>query len=376
MLKVALVGCGKIADDHAAQIQRLSDVQVVAVCDRELLMAEQFAERFHVDRAFTDLDQLLDQAGPDVVHITTPPQSHFPLATKCLERGIATYVEKPFTVTAEEAACLIDTAKRHNVALTVGHDLQFSHAARRLRAAVQRGELGERPVHLESYYCYDLGDAKYARALLGDRNHWIRKLPGGLLHNVISHGVARIAEYLGDDPIVLAHGFQSEVLRSMGETTIVDELRVILRDNRGTTAYFTFSSQMKPLLNQFRIFGSRSGFILDEDEQSLIRLRGDRFKSYAEKFLPPVLLAKQQLSNLRYNLGRFFAADFHMKSGMKCLIESFYQAVREGREGPIPTREILLTSRIMDEIFRQLRGNDQREAVSLVPRWAEPAYQN
>ena len=36
----------------------------------------------------------------------------------------------------------------------------------------------------------------YAGALLGDKQHWVRKLPGKLLHNIISHGIARIAEFL------------------------------------------------------------------------------------------------------------------------------------------------------------------------------------
>ena len=49
---------------------------------------------------------------------------------------------------------------------------------------------------MESYYCYDLTDPGYARALLGDKQHWVRQLPGQLLHNIISHGIARIAEFL------------------------------------------------------------------------------------------------------------------------------------------------------------------------------------
>ena len=48
---------------------------------------------------------------------------------------------------------------------------------------------------MESYYCYDLSEPGYATALLGDQQHWVRRLPGKLLHNIISHGVARIAEF-------------------------------------------------------------------------------------------------------------------------------------------------------------------------------------
>src|SRR6267143_451753 len=98
---------------------------------------------------------------------------------------------------------------------------------RRMRRMIERGFLGGAPVHMESYYAYDLGDASYARALLGDPHHWVRRLPGRLLHNIISHGVARIAEFLPDEsPGVMAHGFVSPVLKRLNETEIMDELRV------------------------------------------------------------------------------------------------------------------------------------------------------
>ena len=77
MLKVAIVGCGKIADAHALAIQRIKGCEIVAVCDREPLMSRQLYERFPVKKCFTDLTQLLSEAKPDVVHITTPPESHF-----------------------------------------------------------------------------------------------------------------------------------------------------------------------------------------------------------------------------------------------------------------------------------------------------------
>ena len=98
MLKVAIVGCGKIADAHASQIERIKGCEIVGVCDREPLMARQLYERFPVKRYFSDLGELLGEAKPDVVHITTPPKSHFDLAKLCLEWGCHVYVEKPFTL--------------------------------------------------------------------------------------------------------------------------------------------------------------------------------------------------------------------------------------------------------------------------------------
>ena len=366
MLKVAIVGCGKIADAHALEIQRIKNCRIVGVYDREELMARQLYERFPIDGFYNNLAVLLDKTRPDVVHITTPPQSHFPLAKQCLERSCHVYVEKPFTLDAREAVDLIKLAEARGLKVTAGHDDQFSHVARRLRALVQDGYLGGPPLHLESYYCYELrGD--YAKALLGDKQHWVRRLPGQLLHNIISHGIARIAEYFQSDaPKVMAYGFTSPYLQSLGENEIIDELRVIISEDQRTTAYFTFSSQMRPDLHEFRVYGARNGLIFDQDNQTLIRLRGKRFTSYAEKFIPPMIFTKQYLGNLAHNARLFLARDFHMKSGMKCLIESFYQSISDDAPLPIPYREILLTTRIMDRIFEQVNpATLERDQIEL-----------
>ena len=365
MLKVGIVGCGKIADAHASQIQRVEGCEIVGVCDREPLMARQLYERFPVKAYFTDLTELLNTSRPDVVHITTPPESHFDVARFCLEQGCHVYVEKPFTLNAEQAERLIAIAEEKGLKLTVGHNDQFSHVARRMRALVESGYLGGTPVHMESYYSYDLGDPSYARALLGNKQHWVRRLPGKLLHNIISHGIARIAEFLTSDaPHVIAYGFVSPLLKGINEREIVDELRVIICEEERTTAYFTFSSQMRPSIHEFRIYGAKNGLVLDQDHEILIQLRGEKYKSYADKFVPPVQFAKQHLGNSLRNLRQFLAMDFHMDSGMKQLIESFYQSIREGTAMPIPYREILLTARIMDAIFDQLSDSQPQSQLA------------
>jgi predicted dehydrogenase len=119
-LRVAIVGCGKIADAHAEQIRRIKECDLVGACDREELMARQFAERFEASRSFDNLDQLLEEARPEVVHVTTPPQSHFAIARQCLEHGCHVYVEKPFTLNAHEAEVLVGLAEARGLRVTSG----------------------------------------------------------------------------------------------------------------------------------------------------------------------------------------------------------------------------------------------------------------
>src|SRR5690348_4772414 len=103
MLNVAIVGCGKIADDHASILQTIPGCRITAVCDREPLMARQLYERFPVGEFYSDVATMLRKAKPDVVHVTTPPQSHFEISKFCLENACHVYVEKPFTLCAAEA---------------------------------------------------------------------------------------------------------------------------------------------------------------------------------------------------------------------------------------------------------------------------------
>ncbi len=123
----------------------------------------------------------------------------------CLQSGCHVYVEKPFTIDTAEAEELIKLANQKNLKITAGHNAQFTHAMARMRRLVKNGYLGGKPLHLESRYCYDFGNESYAKALLGDKEHWVRKLHGSLLQNIISHGISKIAEFLtGDNPIVIA----------------------------------------------------------------------------------------------------------------------------------------------------------------------------
>ena len=364
MLKIAIVGCGKIADSHAAQIKRIRYCELVAVCDREQLLAQQLAERFGVDRYFVESSSLLEACRPDVVHITTPPQSHFELAKRCLKSGSHVYVEKPFTVDCREAEELLELANRNKRLITAGHNALFTSAARRMRQLIHEGYLGGPPVHMESTWCYDLSDPAYAKAALGDRQHWLRRLPGKLLQNIISHGVAPLAEFFTHTPEeITVCGFVSPALRSIGEIDIVDELRVMMR-GQDQTAYFTFSSQMRPSQHEFRAFGSRNGIVFDEDQQTVIKLRGSRRKSYAEIFIPPLNLARQYVGNWMHNASLFLRNDFHFDASKKYLFESFYQSILKRLPPPVPYRDIMLTTEIMEKIFQQLQGERAQQVNS------------
>ena len=361
MLRIAIVGCGKIADQHVHAIRRIDDCIIVGLCDRELLMARQLGERFGINACFTDLQGLLETTKPDVVHITTPPGSHHSLARGCLESGSHVYLEKPFTITAGEAESLIRLAEGRDLKITAGHNLQFTPETLEMRQLLAEGFLGGKPVHLESHFCYNLGDTTYVSALLGNRQHWVRQLPGQLLQNIISHGIAKLAEFLDDDLIeIVGTAHQSEQLRNLDAPEVLDELRVLIRDRSGTTAFFCFSTQIKGL-NELRLYGPEGSIVVDHISGTVVRNKYRPCKSYLTYFVPPLRAAREHLRNTRINVINFVRQRLHQDSGMKELIERFYNSVRSGSPPPIPYREIILTARIMDEIFVQIYGGQKPE---------------
>ena len=325
-------------------------------------MAEQLGERCGIKEYFSDASEMLAKCSPDVVHITTPPQSHFLLARQCLEAGCHVYVEKPFAVTADEAEALVQIAERRKLKVTAGHNLQFTLEMLKMRELVKERFLGNRIVHIESYFSYDLGDVSYAAPLLGNKTHWVRQLPGQLLHNIVSHGIAKLAEFMDDEIVELtALGGQSPKLRSLGQEDLLDEVRVLLRDKRETTAFFCFTTQIKPGVNQLRIYGNENSILVDHASGTIIRYKTRAAKSYLTYFLPPLHNAAEYFRNACSNIANFVSRKLYQDAGMKELIARFYQSIQTGGEPPIPYREIILTARIMDEIFAKIYAQRQDE---------------
>ncbi len=361
MLKVGIIGCGRIADQHVVEIQKIQGAEIVGTCDTEELLAKQLAERFNIKKYYSDTEAFLQETQPDVIHITSPPQTHKKLGKSCLEAGCNVMFEKPFGLNTKEVEELIGIAEARGLKITVDHNAQFSHASLEMRRLVRSGHLGGPPVHIESVWCYSYGDAGYAKALLGDKKHWVRHLPGKMLHNIISHGICKIAEFMdAESPHILAYGFSSATLEQINENDIYDELRVIIHDGHKMTAYFTFSTQMSPVIHQLRVYGPKNSLIMDDLHQTVTPLTGN-YKSYLNHFIPPIIDAQKQLRNSAKNVKKFLKRDWYFEHGRKYLIESFYKSITDNGPLPIPYREILLTSKILDGIFTQLERQKKVE---------------
>jgi predicted dehydrogenase len=370
-IKVGLVGCGQIADAHLQQIRHLSCAELVAVCDLEPLLARQAAERFEVPGQFTSIEQMLDHARPDVVHLTTPVQTHAPLTIQLLESGVHVYVEKPFTVDATEARAVIDVAERTGRLVCLGHDQLFDPTWLEACDLVASGAIGS-VQHVESVLGYPI-DGPFGKLVASDPDHWVRRLPGGLFQNTISHPLYRITEFLPDsDPQLWATWFNKT--RGVPFPT---ELRAHFR-GENVTGSLLFASTIEPRYRTTRIYGSQAGIEIDLESQIIRFDRQTRLPGAFSKVEAPLRLLGEAMRNVRRGFGRFLRAEGHYFSGMQELFRRFYGAILDGTELPVSYDEALRVTGLMDCMFEQCRPADEERNAggvdvdltrSNAPRW-------
>jgi predicted dehydrogenase len=347
-LTTALVGCGQIADAHLQELGRIPTASVAAVCDAHMDLARQASARFGVPWVFDDVERMLAETRPDVVHITTPPHTHRSLSLRCLAAGAHVYVEKPFTVDGAEANEVIQAAETRGLRVCLGHDQLFDPAWQECRSRVAAGEVGE-IVHVDALQGYDL-DGPFGRVLQDDTLHWVHRLPGGLFQNVMSHALARILDLIPDEPVaVSARWFPTDL--SAGFPT---ELRVLMFGSRSTAA-LTFSSRARPTRRVTRVFGSRCTLEVDLDSRTVTIDRSGSLPGAlgkVELVWRRFAQARRHLTTALVRLGR---CDLHYFEGMHVLFDHFYRSIAAGAAMPIPHTDALRTTRVMDAVFESCR---------------------
>lgn len=345
-IRVALLGCGQIADAHLQQIQRIRTAEIVGVCDVHEDLAWQAATRFGVPQHFTNMHRMLGETRPDVVHITTPAQTHAPLAIELMQAGCHVFVEKPFTMDATEARAVLRISRQTQRRVCVGHDQLFDPAWLTCKLWIRQGRIGQ-VRHIESILGYPI-DGKFGNLVAGNPEHWVRKLPGGLFQNTISHPLYRITDLMEEDQPALQGGW-----RNRAEWSFPTELNIALQ-GRTQTGSLTFSTYLPPQ-RITRVYGSTGLIDIDFDAQtlrlhSLPRLPGAfaKLESTGRQF-------GNSLWNLKQNLWKFARAEIHYFAGMKNLFASFYDAIQQGSPLPIPPAEIERVTYLMDRIFDHCR---------------------
>ena len=141
-LKCAVIGTGYLGKFHAEKYASLKECELVAVVDINPEAAAQVAQLYGA-QAMTDYQPLLGQV--DAVSIVVPTSLHHKVSRDFLNAGAHVLVEKPITVTVEEADDLIAIAKQNNLILQVGHLERFNPAVSGLE------KMTDKPLFIESH---------------------------------------------------------------------------------------------------------------------------------------------------------------------------------------------------------------------------------
>lgn len=132
-IRFGVIGAGKIGTFHTRTLAGMKGVELVGVCDPDVMRAQKLAWE-HNCTPYTRPEELVSQV--DAVIVAAPTQLHHQIGMFFLEHGVHTLVEKPIAVTMEEARDLIQAAKRRGLVLQVGHVERFNPAVVQARSYI------------------------------------------------------------------------------------------------------------------------------------------------------------------------------------------------------------------------------------------------
>jgi predicted dehydrogenase len=345
-LRVAIVGCGQIADAHLQAARRSGLATIAAVCDRSSDLARQAAVRFSVPRWDSDFDRMLDSVQPDVIHIATPPATHGGLFERAVKAGAHVYVEKPFALSAAEAGEMLAMAAARGRLVCAGHDRLFDTAWLECRERIRCGAIGA-VTHVEVFQAYDL-EGPFGRMTANDDRHWVRQLRGGLFQNAIPHGLATIADLVPDNrPVVSATSW------SRTPYPFQTELVVLVRGVQAS-ATLTFVTGPRPATSYVRVYGDAGWLEVDYDARATRLRAASALPSLVTKIHAPWSSAVEDARAFGRNAARLLRGDLFYFAGMQKLVRLFYGAVLEGGRSPIDPCDVYRVSVLMDDVIDAL----------------------
>jgi predicted dehydrogenase len=142
MLRVAIVGLGKMGLTHYALMNAHPRVRVEAVCDSAgYLLA--LLNKYTGVRTYSDFGTMLREIELDAVLIATPPNSHANMARLALTEGLHVFCEKPFCLNTHEGDELAQLARHKSLAAQVGYHYRFVGAFQEVKHLFDAGAIGE-----------------------------------------------------------------------------------------------------------------------------------------------------------------------------------------------------------------------------------------
>ena len=323
VLRVGVLGCGNIAKYHLRFIDESAHAELVAIADMNVGAARKLAEQYPVENVCGSLEEMLDTCALDLVHVLTPPFLHKANAIAAIERGVHVFVEKPIAFSRADVEDLYERARRHGVKLCPDFCQLFQPNMHEALARIRSGELG-RPVHVEFNWGLDVNEP-HVRESVG--THWSFSLPGGFLHNYISHPLYLVLSVAGAPRRVNVISKHFGILPQ----GLTDHL-TIQCEGEHCTASVVLSLVNKPNPYYCQVFCERGSiFVNFETQTTLVHTLGSMPRAIQRataNFAEGQQLARNGIRNI-VNFARGRLVPYQ---GLKTLLDAYHSSPR-GRLG-------------------------------------------
>lgn len=341
-MKLGIVGCGMVADEHLRALRKVSGIQVAAACDRDEKALERLSGKWNINSRYTDLDKMLDNQDLSMISVLTPPQSHVPIALEAIKRGVHVIVEKPLTTTVEAAQPLMDALAKTHVKLTVDHIMLFSKVMMRAMNLVKEGAVGN-VLNAEIAYLVPPNDA-----MTSNPNHWSHALPGGRIGEMLPHPIYAVQSMAGNELSV-----DQVVTDKRGDYPWMkhDELKALLRGKEGSGSIYVSFNSPRPATNM-TVYGTKAILKIDIINQTIMQLQPKGFSKV------------DSARDLLGQSGNLFLAVFRntidflgakaMEYPLRNLYASFMTNVATGTDPIVTAKMAYETVRITEDICKQI----------------------
>ena len=352
-LRVGIIGCGGIANAHMDVYKKLPDVEIVAGCDLIPGKADAFFAKHGVTGARTDYPshkEMLDDASLalDAVSICTYNRQHAEPTIYAMEKGVHVLLEKPFTVTLDEAVEVMKVEKKTGAILSIGFQPRFDPNMQQVKKIVESGVLGR------IYYIQTGGGRRRGIPANVDRTSFIRKETAGLgaLADIGCYSLDMVlnalnypkpltvtgykSDFFGKDPDYVGYGAHHELAAMFG---VDDFAAAFVRLEGDVILDFRISWAMNiDTPGDTIILGTKGGLRIPSTDCWNGSIGGD-LTIYHEE-------AGVQTQTVIPKVPEGGPKNFYNK------VCSFLDAIREGGKAPVPTSQILYNQAILDGIAR------------------------
>ncbi|MBK8904168.1 MAG: Gfo/Idh/MocA family oxidoreductase [Anaerolineaceae bacterium] len=142
-MRIAIVGCGYVADFYLHTLGRHPELKLVGIMDRNLTRAQQFSAYHGIEKIYPTLDDLINDSEVDIVVNLTNPHSHYEVTKAALGAGKHVYCEKPLAMEFEHAVELVDLAREKNLYLSSAPCNVLGEAAQTAWKVLRNNEIGK-----------------------------------------------------------------------------------------------------------------------------------------------------------------------------------------------------------------------------------------